>query len=292
MAQQNPMDRQAEFERIAARRKAMLEAEDELRRKHAAEKEEFASRGKAAFAEEVSAARQRSEEREEWRQDQHVKKAEEKKEKQRLEEEQKSEELKKEEHEKFLAKQKEDTDILHATTVKKKLAERKKSIDKEGLDADKKARDIADREGRVADEELQRQLVTIERDARKKQQQFDALIERRRKMLEESYVHAKQMLLREEAHAVGQQKNAVGQQRMQLESEHKKQLMLLDKEVETNAVKAKQERAALEREAKEASAEKHGKINLDQSRRVRESLQRHDSAIEWIGLFDPEKEGK
>lgn len=292
MAQQNPMDRQAEFERIAARRKAMLEAEDELRRKHASEKEDFAARGKAAFGEEVAAAKQRSEEREEWRQGQHAKKAEEKKQKEEMEEERRREELKKEEREKQLAEQKKDTELLHEMTVKKKLAERKKTIDKEGMDADKRARDIADREGRVTDEELQRQLVTIERDARKKQQQFDALVERRRKMLEESYLHAKQMLLREEARAVGQEKNAVGQQRMQLESEHKKQLMLLEKEIETNAVKAKQERAALEREAKEASAEKHGKIDLDHSRRVRESLQRHDSAIEWIGLFDPEKEGK
>lgn len=286
------MDRQAEFERIAARRKAMLEAEDELRQKHAAEKDEFASRGKAAFGEEVAAARQRSEEREEWRQDQHVKKAEEKKEKERLEEERKRAELKQEEHEKFLAEQKKDTELLHATTVKKKLAERKKTIDKEGMVGEKRARDIADREGRVADEELQRQLVTIERDARKKQQQFDALIERRRKMLEESYTHAKQMLLREEQHALGLQKNAVGQQRMQLESEHKKQLIMLDKEVETNAVKAKQERAALEREARDESTERKGKIQLDQNRRVRETTQRHDSAIEWIGLFDPEKEGK
>ncbi len=292
MPNANPLDRQAEFERIAARRKAMLEAEDELRRKHAAEKGEFASRGKAAFAEEVAAAKERSEQREEWRQDQHVKKAEQKQEKERMEEERKREALMKEEKEKQLAEQKKDTELLHETTVKKKFDERKKTIDKEGADADKRARDIADREGRVADEELQRQLVTIERDVRKKQQQFDALIERRRKMLEESYAHAKRMILQQEQYAAGQEKNAVGQQRMQLESEHKKQIMLLDKEVETNAVKARQERAALEREAREASAEKHGKISLDHDRRVRESLQRHDSAIEWIGLFDPEKEGK
>lgn len=292
MPGQNPMDRQAEFERIAARRKAMLEAEDEIRRKRAAQKEEFASRGKAAFGEEVAAARQRSEEREEWRQDQHAKKAEEKKEKARLEEERKRAESKKEENEALLAEQKKNTELLHATTVKKKLAERRKSIDKEEMDGEKRARDIADREGRVADEELQRSLQAIERDMRKKQQQSAAMIDRRRKMLEESYAHAKQMLLHEEQRGSQSERLAAGKQLMQLESEHKKQLMMLDKETELNAVKEKQEREALVREAREAAAEKAGKIKLDHNRRVQESLRRHDSAIEWIGLFDPEKEGK
>lgn len=292
MADTNPNSRQKEFERIAARRKAMLEAEDELRRRHAAEKEEFTTRGKAAFGEEVAAAHERAVEREEWRQEQHVKKAEEKKEKERLQEERKREEIKKEEREAFLAEQKKGTEMLHAATVEKKLAERKKTIEKEEMDSEKHAREIADREGRDADEELQRSLLAIERDARKKQQQFDATIDRRRKILEESYQHAKQALVREEQHAVGPAKNAAGQQRMQLESEHKKQLMMLDKEVETNLLKAKQEREALQREAREASAKKHGKISLDHDRRVQESLRRRDTALEWIGLFDPEKEGK
>lgn len=291
IANTNPQDRQAEFERIAARRKAMLDAEDELRKRKADEKQAFARRGQEAFRQEVDAARERAEGREEWRQGQHEKRAEEKRQKQLAEEAVRQEQIKKEQKEQELAGQRAMMDQLHERAVRQRREERKESIEKEVTDQRKRADDLSERQGREADERLQRALAAIARDTRRKEDQARADIERRRKALEGSFEHAKQTLQHAERTAtVPRVKLEAGHQLMQLQSEHRHQLLRLDKELEAVTLKAKQEREALEREAREAAAKDHAKIRTEHDRRVRESLQRGQTALEAIGFEGPDGE--
>jgi len=293
----NPTDRQQELARIAARRKMMLDAEETMRKKKTEEKKEFESRGRSSFQDEVKAAAARGVEREEWRQEQHAKKREEHEEKLRLEELRKEELLKEEKKKEFAAEQRKDMETLHDMAVKKKLAARGEAIEKEERDTEKRAAESADREGHGIDVDLDRSLVSIAREMRKKEDQMNADLGRRRKMLEDSYLHAKHLLAQEEKRALsagGMSREAmnIGHERMQLESEHKRQLMKLDKEQETGLLKMKQERESLEREAKTLARQKHAKVEKEHGSRVREAHQRHDTALEWIGLNDPEAEGK
>lgn len=297
MPEQNPNARQAELARIAARRKMMLDAEEEMRRKRAAEKKEFETRGEASFQDEIKAAAARAEEREEWRQDMHGKKNAERLEKIEADEREKERLAKEEIKKEFAAEQKKDMEELHDRTMKKKLEARGEAIDKEQKDAEKRADDSVGRERRDINAELERALSAIARATRKKEDEFAAGLERRRKMLQDSYEHAKQLLIREEEDARAQSPSSretmnIGHERMQLESEHTRQLMRLDKELESETIKIKMERVSLEKEAAALAAQKRKKSDTEHVRHLLEARKKHDTSLEWIGLNDPEAEGK
>lgn len=293
MPEQSPSERQKEFERIAARRKAMLDAEEALRAKRASEKESFVERGHAAYQEEIAAAQQRSEEREEWRQERHQKIAAEKVEKERKETERRELAAQEEKKAAFQAEQKKQMEEFHDAAVQKRLAASRKSIEQEEHEAEKHIEELTGRDGRALDEELRRTLTAISRDMQKKEQQFAADIARRRKMLEDSFDHAKRALAHQEQHATSErEKLAAGHERMQLISEHNHQLLRLEKEEEAHALKIKQERTSLENEARTKASQKQHLVRDEHDRRLREALQRKDTALEWIGMNDPNEKGK
>jgi len=275
----------------------MLDAEEGMRQKRIFEKKEFEKRAQSAFQDEIKAAAGRAAEREEWRQDMHARKAEEKAEKIKKEQLKKEEFLKEEKKKEFIEEQQKNMDALHALAIKKHMEERGKSIDKEHALRQRDVGQAASHEEQVIDMDLDRTLISIGRDMRKKEDALTADLGRRRKILEDSYEHAKSLLTQEEKRAgysdsMSRETMNLGHERMQLESEHKRQLMRLDKEEETERLKQKQERESLEREAKAIALQKSLKAKTNHARLVREAQRKHDTAMEWIGLNDPEAEGK
>lgn len=275
----------------------MLDAEETMRLKRVSDKKEFESRAQSAFQDEIKAAAARATEREEWRQDMHARKQGEKEEKIKREQLKKEEFLKEEKKKEFIEEQQKNMDALHALAIKKHMEERSKSIDKQHADRRRDVGQAASHEEQVIDMDLDRTLISIGREMRKKEDKLSADLERRRNILESSYGHAKKLLAQEEKRAaspdpMSREEMNLGHERMQLESEHKRQLMRLDKEEESERLQLKQERESLEREAKALALQKSLKAKTNHARLVREAQKKHDTAMEWIGLNDPEAEGK
>jgi len=297
--------RKKEFDALAERRAQMLAAEQELQRRRQVSQKEEKVRSEKTYLTQVADEKQRREDRETWRQDQHGKRAEEIREKMIAEEEKKHQRELKQKAVVAEEKKKSDMVALHEIAVERKIASRLKTLDKEEHDLDEHVDEITMRAFQDVDAEFQRSIVAIQRSAQKKQADENALFERHRKLLDDSYVrdrHALDMETRkEEIEALNNSNTEVdiqtvrlnaGRKRMQIESTRKRQILTLDEERMDHLAKIAQETEGLQREAHKLAADKKQRLHDDALRRKKEVTKHRETAEKWIGLEDPEEQKK
>ncbi|UPA22593.1 hypothetical protein K8942_00035 [Candidatus Peribacteria bacterium] len=290
--------KRAEWDIITKKREEAIAAEKARAQERTTVGEEKMERDQKAYQAEVAAAQARSREREEWRQGQHTKREEEEQKRKQeaadallAAEEQKKRDVAEAEKKEYLMN-------LHRVATAHKIRDKRELIENQAAEETDHIGDIADRNQRLLNEETERALHHLESEKQRKISQTRVDDGRRRKMAEEktrteiSEAHnewrkadeaARHMKDRTEAgEAISTARFKESQAKMRIESEHKRDILLLDEQLETKLFTIDQEHKHLKEEILKNAATKKLLIERQEDKKKQEVERRKDNFEKWL----------
>lgn len=291
-------EKRAQWDAITEKRKEMIAAERAKAEERVAADEHRLERDQGAYQAEVAATKARAEEREEWRQAQHVKREEEEK----LRKEKEAAKLQEDEAQKRLeaaeAERKEYLANLHRVATAHKIRDKRELVENQAEEQAKAIGDSADRNRRLLDEETERSLHHLDAERQRKISQVRVDDERRRKIVEE-----RARTLVQEAHNTWKKtdetarhmKDRMGagdtisaarfqenQAKMRIENERKRDLLLLDEQLDAKLFAIDQETKRLKDEIVKNAGTKKVLIERQEDKKKQEVERRKDNFEKWL----------
>lgn len=290
--------KRAEWDVITEKRKQMIAVEQAKANERASTDEHRLERDQKAYQEEVQAARTRAIEREEWRQEQHTKREEEEKKRKEAEVQKLMEADEQKRKDAAEAERKEYMMNLHKVATAHKIRDKRELIEDQTDEAIRHLSDAADRSERLLGEDTERSLHHLEAERQRKMSQVRVDDERRRKMVEERARAAVQ-----EAHGewkktddaarhmqnrtdAGQTISAArfqeNQAKMRIENERKRDLLLLDEQLDAKLFAIDQETKRLKDEMLKNAGTKKVLIERQEDKKKQEVERRKDNFEKWL----------